>query len=381
MKVNKENPKKTPLEIYIHIPFCVRKCKYCDFLSAPCREEERSAYVVSLCEQIRQCDLNTEAYGVVSIFVGGGTPSLLSPEEIKMVFRAVRERFKVEGDAEVTLEANPGTLNEEKLVAYQSVGINRLSLGLQSIHEKELALLGRIHDYPAFLESYRMARRLGFSNINVDLMMALPHQTLSLWMESLKTVAGLSPEHISAYSLILEEGTPFYETYGKPENVHLLPDEDAERKMYEETILFLKKCGYEQYEISNFAKPGYECRHNIGYWERREYIGFGVGAASLIGNRRFTNGTTVSTMNDRTTTILTRENEMEEYMFLGLRKTKGISISKFEDQFGIPLTKVYKDVIDKYEKCGMLTRKEDALSLSKEGVLVSNYILSDFLLD
>ena len=277
---------KKELELYIHIPFCVQKCKYCDFLSAASNSELREGYVKSLCKKIRAYKNLAEAYHVVSIFLGGGTPSVLESEQTKEIFVAIYDTFQVDTDAEITTELNPGTVTEEKLKAYIEGGINRLSIGLQSVNDEELRLLGRIHSYEEFVETYKLARKCGFENINIDLISAIPGQTVESWAETLQTVAELNPEHISAYSLIIEEGTPFYERYG--EDRAGLPDEEAERQMYKDTQEILKKYGYHRYEISNYSKEGYECQHNLGYWSRREYLGIGLGAASLLGNYRWT---------------------------------------------------------------------------------------------
>ena len=275
------------LELYIHIPFCKKKCKYCDFLSGPSTADERESYVKSLCQDIRSYAHLAEACRVISIFVGGGTPSALTAFQMQQIFSTVRDTFVVEENAEITVEMNPGTVDREKLSGYKKCGINRLSIGLQSTKNRELQILGRIHTYEEFLETYHMARAEGFENINVDLMSAIPGQSLTDWEENLKTVAELAPEHISAYSLIVEEGTPFAAMAERGELP--LPEEETERAMYEETIEVLAKYGFHRYEISNYARDGYECRHNVGYWIRRDYLGFGIGAASLIDNVRFQN--------------------------------------------------------------------------------------------
>ena len=257
-----------PLELYIHIPFCVKKCAYCDFLSGPAGEKEKEEYVKMLVDEIRNCPDTVQNYRVISIFFGGGTPSLLTGEQIGRLMDTVREIFTLDEDAEITMEMNPGTVTEEKLRKYRQAGVNRLSIGLQSVNDEELRLLGRIHTYEEFREAYHLARANGFSNINVDLISAIPGQTVESWRRTLEQVMALSPEHISAYSLILEEGTTFYKKYVEDEAKEgpKLPDEDAEREMYHRTREFLKDRGYERYEISNYARPGMECRHNLGYW-------------------------------------------------------------------------------------------------------------------
>lgn len=360
-----------PLELYIHIPFCKKKCNYCDFLSAPADRRERAAYVESLCQKIRSFRELAEAYCVATIFVGGGTPSILSAWQMEQIFKAVKETFRLESSAEITIEMNPGTVNADKLTAYKEMGVNRLSIGLQSTDDRELAALGRIHTYGQFLETYSMARAAGFQNINIDLMSAIPHQTRESYEKTLRRTAGLAPEHISAYSLIIEEGTPFYEKYREEKNASDLPDEDTERRMYEDTRRILKEHGYHRYEISNYAKEGFECRHNLGYWERAEYLGIGTGAASLIENRRFTEGEEPD--------ILSREEQMSEYMFLGLRKIKGVSKSRFREEFGSSMEKIYGNVLEDMKKKGLMEEEGDYVRLTERGIDISNYVMSEFL--
>ena len=328
---------KTPLELYVHIPFCIRKCQYCDFLSGPSDEETKDRYIEALLKEIRAAE-HTEDYEIVSVFIGGGTPSALKAEAIASIMRTLQEQFFFCEDAEVTIEANPGTVDLEKLTIYRNVGINRLSLGLQSTDAEELKLLGRIHSYEEFLKSYEWAREAGFSNINIDLMFAIPGQTGEAWRQHLYQVAELNPEHISAYSLIIEEGTPFWKLYGDDRSgeadvegiiadggagqqgkaaipalpdedsreidsglvmkektgLPALPDEDSEREMYHLTKRILAERGYEQYEVSNYARKGFECRHNLMYWRRKDYLGLGLGAASMEGDRRYSNTTDIS---------------------------------------------------------------------------------------
>ena len=360
-----------PLELYIHIPFCISKCNYCDFLSAPSKDGERQKYVKSLCKRIRSYGTLAEAYHVVSIFIGGGTPSLLDPVQISAIFHAVRETFMVDKDAEITIEMNPGTVSPEKLIAYRQAGISRLSIGLQSIRNEELEVLGRIHTFEEFLHTYEMARREGFGNINIDLMSGIPFQTLNGWKESLKRVADLEPEHISAYSLIIEEGTPFYERYRDARHEEELPDEETERQMYHHTREILGAYGYRRYEISNYAKEGYECRHNLGYWNRTEYLGIGTGAASLIGNRRWSEGEEPE--------ALSRENQMEEYMFLGLRKMEGVTKSEFLKEFGCTMESKYSHVLKRMYAEGLMEESGDYVRLTDQGIDISNYVMSEFL--
>ena len=378
-----KNNRRIPLELYVHIPFCVRKCQYCDFLSGPSDEETKDRYIEALLKEICAAE-HTEDYEIVSVFIGGGTPSALKAEAIASIMRTLQEQFFFCEDAEVTIEANPGTVDLKKLTIYRNVGINRLSLGLQSTDAEELKLLGRIHSYEEFLKSYEWAREVGFSNINIDLMFAIPGQTGEAWRQHLYQVAELNPEHISAYSLIIEEGTPFAE-----QNLDL-PDEDTEYQMYEDTAEILERYGYRQYEISNYAKQGYMCRHNAGYWQRREYLGFGLGASSLYRGMRFSNTRRMQEYLKESrnpdqirkdVTVLSRNERIEEFMFLGLRMTEGISEKKFEENFDVRLMDVYGDILQKYEETGFMEHIETKWRLTRKGIHVSNHILADFLLD
>lgn len=378
--MHENSEEKKELEIYIHIPFCVQKCAYCDFLSAPADEAVRERYIDALKEEIRQQKSFGSEYKVISIFIGGGTPSVLEGAQIAEILKEIRNYFAVEADAEITIECNPGTLSEDKLSCYKKSGINRLSLGLQSADNQELKLLGRIHTYEEFLESFSLARKVGFGNLNVDLMSALPGQTKESWQETLRQVIALNPEHISAYSLIIEEGTPFYERYkpgGREE--YLLPDEDMERQMYYDTGEILGAAGYERYEISNYAKPGFTCRHNLGYWERREYLGLGLGASSLIKGVRYHNHRKLSAYlkGDYTheeVQKLTRREVQEETMFLGLRKTEGVLLTE-------ELLEVYKGTLQRLQKKGLLLWEGGRVRLTDLGIDVSNYALAEFLQD
>jgi oxygen-independent coproporphyrinogen-3 oxidase len=278
------NKQTRELGIYIHIPFCVKKCAYCDFLSAPATEEMKQEYINALLTEIKSYSGNTKEYIVPNIFFGGGTPSCISADAVLSIMEAIREVFAVDIERlEATIEVNPGTVTRDKLEQYKNAGINRLSFGLQSTNDEELKLLGRIHTFEQFLENYHLARELGFHNINIDLMSALPGQTLSSWENTLETVLKLKPEHISAYSLIIEEGTQFYDLY-RPgtKGAAELPDEDTDRLMYQRTKEILELNGYRRYEISNYAKPGFECRHNSSYWIGTDYLGVGLGASSLL---------------------------------------------------------------------------------------------------
>ena len=426
---------KLDLELYLHIPFCLRKCAYCDFLSFAAPEREYRAYVEKLIEEIHGQREHFQEYRVTTIFVGGGTPSILPGELIEELFAAVYACFDVAEDAEITIEANPGTLTMEKLETYLECGVNRLSLGLQSADDQELACLGRAHTYDDFLKSYQRARQAGFTNINVDLMSALPGQDFHSWKTTLRKVLMLRPEHISAYSLIIEEGTPYYVRYGEggagqpgadrdkggcldgtcqdsaaakedapafwtgpgltgrrmllsalPE----LPDEDTDREIYHAAKEILAEHGYERYEISNYAKPGRQCRHNIGYWTGKAYLGLGLGASSYVFGHRFHNTADLEEYLAADLTIpgavsqdiqeLTLEDRMEEFMFLGLRMMQGVDGSEFLGRFGQNMWNVYGDVFQKLQEQGLIQVEYPVVRLTDLGIDVSNVVLSQFLL-
>lgn len=384
--------KKKELELYIHIPFCVQKCLYCDFLSMPVDETVRRHYVHKLIEEIKEKAGNYSGYSVPSIFFGGGTPSILSGMQIAEMVEALQKHFHIEKNAEITIECNPGTLTEQKLSACKSSGINRISMGLQSAKNQELEKLGRIHSFEEFLHNYDLVRKMGFDNVNVDIMLALPEQTVSDWEYTLKEILKLRPEHISAYSLIIEEGTPFYQNYAADEQRReegeeplFLPNEETERAMYRLTGEMLLEKGYERYEISNYAKKGRECRHNIGYWTRKNYLGLGLGSASLVENVRFSNTSDLKeylngNFEPQDKEVLERKEQMEEFAFLGLRMMKGISRGRFEELFGVEIEAVYGEVIRKMTAQGLLEQQAGNIFLTEEGISVSNYVMSEFLL-
>ena len=375
------------MELYLHMPFCVRKCAYCDFLSFPTDQETQNLYTRRLREDI---DAMGKKYGdipVDTIFIGGGTPSVPDSALIVGIMEHVRKAFHVAEGAEISMEANPGTVTREKLTDYRKAGINRLSFGLQSANDRELKLLGRIHTWAEFLESFTLARECGFANLNIDLMSALPGQTCESWKETLSRVTDLDPEHISAYSLIIEEGTPFGERYGSEEGRKLLPDEDSEREMYHETKRFLKDCGYERYEISNYAKPGRECRHNIGYWTGVPYLGLGLGASSYLDGCRFTVNPDMKQYLEEKPGMftdiekLTKKDMEEEFFYVGLRMTAGVSLSEFERRFGISAKEVYPGLMETFVKEKAARFEGDRFVLTDYGLDVSNYIMAQFLQD
>lgn len=394
---------KEELSLYIHIPFCVRKCGYCDFLSAPADEKARDRYVQALLMEIeRYRGTETADRKIKTLYIGGGTPSILSVDQLDCIMQKIKYTFNFCDDIEASMEMNPGTASKEKCRALYQMGINRLSIGLQSTNDMELKTLGRIHSYEDFINTYTWCREAGFQNINVDLMAALPYQTVESYTTGLRKIIRLAPEHISAYSLILEEGTPFYQKYNS--GCYPLPDEEQERLMYRETEQILAQAGYERYEISNYAKKGYACRHNLVYWQGGDYLGLGLGSSSYMDGVRFHNTTDFNTYVNQGAYIEDREElsvqaKMEEFMFLGLRVMAGVSGTEFEKRFGKTMEDVYGDVLRKHEEEGLLQieRKEDRkeaaaaepakgktniekVMLTTKGVDVSNYVFADFLL-
>lgn len=394
---------KEELSLYIHIPFCVRKCGYCDFLSAPADEKARDRYVQALLMEIeRYRGTETADRKIKTLYIGGGTPSILSVNQLDCIIQKVKCIFNFFHNIEASMEMNPGTASKEKCRALYQMGINRLSIGLQSTNDKELKTLGRIHSYEDFINTYTWCREAGFQNINVDLMAALPYQTVESYTTGLRKIIRLAPEHISAYSLILEEGTPFYQKYNS--GCYPLPDEEQERLMYRETEQILAQAGYERYEISNYAKKGYACRHNLVYWQGGDYLGLGLGSSSYMDGVRFHNTTDFNTYVNQGAYVEDREElsvqaKMEEFMFLGLRVMAGVSGTEFEKRFGKTMEDVYGDILRKHEEEGLLQieRKEDRkeaaaaepakgktniekVMLTTKGVDVSNYVFADFLL-
>ena len=394
---------KEELSLYIHIPFCVRKCGYCDFLSAPADEKARDRYVQALLMEIeRYQGTETADRKIKTLYIGGGTPSILSVDQLDCIMQKIKYTFNFCDDIEASMEMNPGTASKEKCRALYQMGINRLSIGLQSTNDMELKTLGRIHSYEDFINTYTWCREAGFQNINVDLMAALPYQIVERYTTGLRKIIRLAPEHISAYSLILEEGTPFYQKYNS--GCYPLPDEEQERLMYRETEQILAQAGYERYEISNYAKKGYACRHNLVYWQGGDYLGLGLGSSSYMDGVRFHNTTDFNTYVNQGAYVEDREElsvqaKMEEFMFLGLRVMAGVSGTEFEKRFGKTMEDVYGDVLRKHEEEGLLQieRKEDRkeaaaaepakgktniekVMLTTNGVDVSNYVFADFLL-
>lgn len=377
--------KKKNLELYIHIPFCIRKCAYCDFLSFTSTLKERTEYVKALLVEIEQYREVANSYRITSIFIGGGTPSILEPDLMICIMEKLKDIFQISKSAEISVEVNPGTMTLEKAKVYKNLGINRVSIGLQATSDEELRMLGRIHDYQEFLETYEYVKNSGIHNINIDLISAIPKQTVASWTETLNRVIALNPTHISAYSLIIEEGTKFHDSFREYEE--FIPEEDAEREMYYITKEKLEAAGYVRYEISNYAKDGYECQHNLGYWERKDYLGIGLGAASLLNNVRYTNESEMEQYIHKCSenksvhiekTVLSIQEQMEEFMFLGLRKMEGIRIPTFREEFGVELWTMYGTQLDELIGKELLEVEYDSVKLTELGIDVSNYVLSEF---
>lgn len=377
------------LSIYIHIPFCIKKCLYCDFISGPATSEVQEACVDELVREIEKASSKYQDRIVRTVFFGGGTPSLLTCEQMTRIIGCLQKSYHMEQCEEITIEVNPATADENKLQCYWMLGINRLSIGLQSTHGYELELLGRIHTYEQFLMTYRQARKVGFANINIDLMAAIPSQTIDSYKETLERVCELHPEHISAYSLIIEEGTLFYDLYGEhldtamphpiTHTIEELLSEEEERQLYEMTECILGQHGYYRYEISNYAQVGnycdstqYECKHNNVYWQRGNYVGFGTSAASLVDSYRFRVG--------EEPVLLTRQEQMEEYMYLGLRRMQGVSRETFHSEFGIEIEEVYGPILTQLEENQLVLVSKEWVALTKKGIDLSNYVLAQFLL-
>lgn len=399
------------LSLYLHIPFCARKCRYCDFLSWPAAEREQREYLELLLLEIEKQSFFYKDYDVASVFVGGGTPSLLAADAINILFEKLNHDFAIKKDCEITVEANPDSLTTEKLTAFSRAGVNRLSIGLQSTDDEELRRIGRLHDYQTFCRAYENARQTGFQNINIDLMASLPGQTFDSYRKTLERVLQLRPEHISAYSLMLEEGTWLYEHRKEL----LFPTEEEDRAFYELTGKMLAEYNYNRYEISNYALDGYACRHNQVYWTRGDYAGFGLGAASMVDNVRWSNPRSIPEYRDallrpysastdfepaeRTgaglaaaktdltaararlsgnVQYLSVQEQMEEFMFLGLRLTKGVSKQDFRETFGLPIEEVYGKAIEALRRDGLLLA-DDLVRLTPFGTDISNYVMEKFL--
>jgi oxygen-independent coproporphyrinogen-3 oxidase len=395
---------RIPLSLYLHIPFCVQKCLYCDFLSGQASDEKKEAYVQALLHEIDAWEETIqEKYRIQTVFLGGGTPTVLSPEQLRKIGTRLRLLFERTNSfpEEFTIEANPGTITKSHLDVMKEIGMNRVSLGLQSAVNRELKALGRIHTYEEFIAGYAFLREAGFDNINIDLMADIPKQTMESYQKTLETVVALQPEHISSYSLIVEEGTSFYQM--QEEGTLSIPDEETDRMMYCFTKEYLKQNGYTRYEISNYAKKDKECRHNLTYWSMGEYLGLGLGASSYLGGYRFSNvrelteyirlfsaerpqekqSFTDKLQKTAEYSLLSKKEEMEEFVFLGLRRMKGISLNDYQKRFGVDFKEVYKDCLPPLFKKSLLaeSKNRDRIYLTDRGIDVSNQVLAAFLLD
>ena len=378
--------KNTNIGLYIHIPFCRQKCLYCDFPSWAGKESQMQGYVDALTKEIANRAKVYFDRKVVSVFFGGGTPTTLSIPMLEQLMAAVFENWDIAEDAEITTEANPGTLDREMAEALKKMGFNRLSMGVQAWQNSLLKSLGRIHTIESFQENFKAVREAGFENVNTDLMFALPNQTMADWQETVQNMVAMNPEHISAYSLIIEEGTPFYDRYEKGE---LTPaEEDLDREMYRWAVEYLAENGYEQYEISNFAKNGRQSRHNRIYWQAEEYLGMGLGSHSYMNGERFHNiydlqdyiraDGDVSLLKEEVE-VISREDALAEFMFLGLRLTEGVSFARFEERFGEEMKNIYGSQIKKLVKDGLLTEDGKGIRLTERGTDISNVVFEEFL--
>lgn len=374
------------ISLYIHIPFCAQKCLYCDFPSFARKDHLRKAYIEALNKEIISLREKYNNLEINTIFIGGGTPSVLEADELECLLKEVA-KLNMAKDIEYSMECNPGNLTEEKLEVMKNYGVNRISMGLQAKQDNLLKGLGRIHNYKTFKENFLLAKKVGFNNINVDLMFGLPNQRLNEWEETLREIISLEPAHISAYSLIIEEGTTFYNLY---ENDKLkLPTEEEERKMYHLAKKILEENGFNQYEISNYAKEGKECRHNLAYWNMDNWIGVGSAAASYINGKRIKNISSVeeyiNSINEKGEAVEeiinnSKNDNMEEFMFMGLRKINGIDENEFKKRFSMNINDVYGEILNKYIDEGLLIRDSGRIFLSEKGIEISNIIMADFLL-
>ncbi len=363
--------------LYVHIPFCVRKCNYCDFCSfSDVSKEQRAMYIDCLVTEIRSYKTDPKI-SLDTIFFGGGTPSLLEPFELSKICSAIYDSFAVVDGAEFTLEVNPKTLNEKKCKAYKSLGVNRISIGMQSIHENELKKLGRIHTFSGFVDSYKLVSKY-FDNVSVDVMYGIPEQTIESFGVTLDEVISLSPKHISVYGLIVEEGTPFY----KMRDTLDLPSEDEECDMYLLAAKKLAAAGYSHYEISNYAKEDFSCRHNLKYWRAEQYIGVGASAASYF-DKRFVNTNNFDEYLSAGDANYNREYEAPdckcEYTMLRLRLREGVCLSEYKERFGEDFIAVHREVIDKFLALGYIEYDASSLHLTEKGFYVSNFIISELI--
>lgn len=384
--------KKQELGIYIHIPFCAKKCYYCDFVSYPNMKEKQKEYVEALKKEIKSYDLQN--YNITTIYIGGGTPSYIESKYIVEVLEYIKSKLNANEtkfeNMEITIEVNPGTVTKEKLLDYKKVGINRLSIGLQSTNDRLLKQIGRIHKYQDFLQTYNLARNVGFTNINIDLMLGLPNQSIKDLKESIEKVISLQPEHVSIYSLIVEEGTKLYKQIETGELQ--LPEEELERKMYWYTKSKLELAGYKHYEISNYAKPKRESKHNSNCWEQKQYVGIGASAHSYLDNIRYCN---VSNLKEYISNMENVEADFEEkyivnerqnledrkneFMLLGLRKIDGVSIAMFKEKYVENPIFRYRNSLEKLVNEGLVLIDGDMIKLTNKGLDLANIVWEEFI--
>lgn len=375
------------LSLYIHIPFCISKCYYCDFSSFVNINHKIDDYIDSLIHELSLYKERINEYNIKTIFIGGGTPSCINPKHINRILEFIYKNFRTTGLVEVTIEANPGTLDREKVKIYKKSGINRVSIGVQTLDDNLLESIGRIHKAKDFYRSYEILREENINNINVDLIFGLPNQTIDNVIDSLKKVIELGVEHISYYGLILEEGTRLYKSY--IEGKILLPDEDMERLMYHKATEHLIEHGYDHYEISNYALPSYECKHNLVYWDVKPYLGIGLSSHSNMEGKRFSNTSNINIYIENLKKkilpiegeeIINKNTEIEEFCILGLRKISGIDKVQFKNRFGIEIEELYKDIINKHIKNGLILNDDNCIQLTKRGLDLSNLVEVDFLM-
>ena len=386
MKWNKEGLMKK-LGIYIHIPFCVKKCNYCDFYSIALNDESEDKFTEAILNEIRSCTSTVNRNCTAdTIFFGGGTPSIIKPENLGKIIEALREIAEIDRDCEITMEANPNTLTEDKLKQYKDIGINRLSIGVQSLNDEILKKIGRIHCASEALEAIDRAKNAGFENINADVMFNIPGQNIHIIEDTLCKIIQKGVKHISFYSLKLEEGTPMYAM--EKSNKIIMPEEEYERKMYYAGRNVMEKNNLYQYEISNFAQRGFECRHNLKYWNQEEYIGFGPSSHSFLNNIRYSNPSDLklyceeSSSEDFKRTIqerLSREDLMFEYIMLRLRLTEGIDITVFNNKFSADFRKLYSGQIEYLLKNSLIETEGDNIRLTLKGMDLSNYVIREFM--
>lgn len=372
------------LGIYVHIPFCKQKCSYCDFISYCDKNDLIEKYIKALKQEIKNSSVNE--YEISTIYIGGGTPSYIESKYISEILKTIKQKYNISRNVEITIEVNPGTATKEKLRDYVEAGINRISIGLQSCNNNLLKMIGRIHTYEEFLSTYKLAREVGFKNINVDLMIGLPNQTLDDVKKSLEEITKLNPEHISVYSLIVEEGTPIEKKIA--DGQLKLPNEELEREEYWEVKKFLESLGYKHYEISNFAKTGYESKHNLNCWEQKEYLGFGAAAHSYMKKTRYSNTENIEKyinqeMQSKQLHIVhevqKEEEQKKEYMLLGLRKIDGVQISSFKNKFGCNPIMEFKNELKKLTQEGLIKIDLDQIKLTEKGIDLANIVWEEFI--